>query len=806
MNSSTGFPYRLPPEFDAAWYAARYPDVALSGLSPEDHFLRFGRVLGRASCAAAEPAPADPPATVPMPEKVAARFGADPTALPKVPPVRDGGASPLVARPDDLSAPVSRARMGSGRPALVDGVSICAGATEIGRARDPRDAAGFGALGWLCAMLPRLGDGLALRAAGGQVETFAPRMPDGLRLAPAALRDGPARIDRVALVADGTLRIALSGSDPVVSGTAGSPESGLCLRAYQPDPADPSVLRPCGEVCVPDDGPGWGDLDLVSGLMPLLLELADETGRTLCMGLLPYPSLAEGGLHAAELAAHRLLGHPMDELWRLSEALLDEHLGRGPGGGSDFAIGALNVDLDGATGAEPVFSRPVREWLAALFGLLPLPGPPSFGAETPGRTWVADALRDREALPAALRQVPGLRPGTRSGTLLLPPDSVPTISALVSRGLTLPHEAGGVPGPFLVATPADRTPLWSVSVPTSAAGRTRMSGRALAIPVLTGPDHDRAAAASGSVRNATIPLHLAVAFRGRVPAHDNEALFPLAPDAGVPVFAGLNAVEADVDVSVAAEDPAASLRFVEALAQQSLASQLRVTVWAGPGGTAEAEATPGWQAVERALRTGFAGRSRLVYSHRPSLVALAAESTSDWLIVADDAVVPYDPRLVASLLALASRDAGTASVAPSHLTETKAGKATRLDAGGGGLFPAGVSFVASPQLAFSEFDIADALPGSVYPVYGNSLDFALLRVAAIRDVGPAGAAGPWQELQLAGALAARGWSSLCTTAIRTVRIGGRRRLEAIDPFGLACLSPAGWEELLAGVTVVRDLR
>jgi glycosyltransferase involved in cell wall biosynthesis/GT2 family glycosyltransferase len=33
--------------FDAAWYLARYPDVALSGLTPEDHFRVYGDAMGR---------------------------------------------------------------------------------------------------------------------------------------------------------------------------------------------------------------------------------------------------------------------------------------------------------------------------------------------------------------------------------------------------------------------------------------------------------------------------------------------------------------------------------------------------------------------------------------------------------------------------------------------------------------------------------------------------------------------------------------------------------------------------------------
>lgn len=40
-------PNNLPADFDANWYLETYPDVALSGLGPKEHYLRFGRLMGR---------------------------------------------------------------------------------------------------------------------------------------------------------------------------------------------------------------------------------------------------------------------------------------------------------------------------------------------------------------------------------------------------------------------------------------------------------------------------------------------------------------------------------------------------------------------------------------------------------------------------------------------------------------------------------------------------------------------------------------------------------------------------------------
>ncbi|WP_051530390.1 glycosyltransferase family 2 protein [Halomonas halodenitrificans] len=44
------------PWFDADWYSTQYPDVALSGLTPEAHYLRVGEPLGRRPCPSFDPA------------------------------------------------------------------------------------------------------------------------------------------------------------------------------------------------------------------------------------------------------------------------------------------------------------------------------------------------------------------------------------------------------------------------------------------------------------------------------------------------------------------------------------------------------------------------------------------------------------------------------------------------------------------------------------------------------------------------------------------------------------------------------
>ena len=54
MNDGLSDLLRDDPLLDTAWYLARYPDVAGTGLTAEQHYLAIGAELGR------DPGPASP--------------------------------------------------------------------------------------------------------------------------------------------------------------------------------------------------------------------------------------------------------------------------------------------------------------------------------------------------------------------------------------------------------------------------------------------------------------------------------------------------------------------------------------------------------------------------------------------------------------------------------------------------------------------------------------------------------------------------------------------------------------------------
>lgn len=63
--------------FDAAWYHASFPDVALLGMAPETHFRRYGRLMGRAPNARAAQAGGRASATTRAPQTTPPRPGTE---------------------------------------------------------------------------------------------------------------------------------------------------------------------------------------------------------------------------------------------------------------------------------------------------------------------------------------------------------------------------------------------------------------------------------------------------------------------------------------------------------------------------------------------------------------------------------------------------------------------------------------------------------------------------------------------------------------------------------------------------------
>ena len=81
--------------------------------------------------------------------------------------------------------------------------------------------------------------------------------------------------------------------------------------------------------------------------------------------MLPFPSLCRAGTHYAELCAQTTEKNYLEKLRSLSGTLLSEFLAD-PAEAGHLRLARIDVDLQGAIGAERIFSRPMQEWLTSV--------------------------------------------------------------------------------------------------------------------------------------------------------------------------------------------------------------------------------------------------------------------------------------------------------------------------------------------------------------------------------------------------------------------------------------------------------
>lgn len=399
---------KLPADFDPQRYLAAYPDVALTGMNPGEHYLRFGRIMGRSPSGKVRAA-AERPTQAQTTARALKQIAPAPQAEPSGPVPNRPNA--IIDRPPDFEA----------EEVVPAPAPARRGADETG-----------------VFTLQALGEGVSdkvrapLAAYAGMFGLKAPATTPEAGLGAGAFLTGDTRIENAWFTGGPTVRLMIAG---------GPGSYGSAVRAYQADPAAPGELRLAGPgVQLPPLGPVLHELELRHPLMPVLLELADGDGATGAFALMPFPSLLPGGLHGAELRALQSEPNPMDAFWSLSDLLLRELLGQPEWPARSIAKLSVLASGDGAEA--PGLSGEVQQWITAIFGL---------------SVEAAPASRPKRGSASKSENGSGLH-------LLLPKDCIPTISGLVSRRL---QAAGGgrVTSPYLVADTGSARPRWSVVLP-----------------------------------------------------------------------------------------------------------------------------------------------------------------------------------------------------------------------------------------------------------------------------------------------------------------------------------------------------
>lgn len=772
--------------FDAAWYLATYADVGPSGLSPERHYTLSGFHLGRAKNAG-ESAKTGKPQASRLPQDVAKSFGCGDDPLTPLQAVLPQSA--IIRAPAGLTKRAPR-RVYIAPRKLVAGLSALAvGAVELGFDTDTDALVRAGAQVQSLLALLRTPDTaapeLVVRRMGtaDEVVKKPEDLPDMSRMVSPLFLQGPHKITDAWFATTATLRIAVQGND-ILEGEADA--LGI-IRAWQPDPRNRDALIALDEVALPEVGPGFIEIALDNPLMPLLLELADGNGTTRGFALLPYPSLLRGGLHHAESVANQLSLMPMADIWRLSLALLREHTAGAAQGG--FSVARLVMRLAGATGAEAVFSPQVREWLSSLFGL-GLHAADTAEEDDQGTAWLRGSLGNDAS-------------GRGDGlTLTLPARAIPSLQALVSRRLHLPEGHMDAPGPWLVSDAVHAKPLWSVAMPASAAASPDMpllsrSGRQASITEADdtntqGPSHWMA------------PLHLAVVLHTIDIPNDTVQFFPIAPDANI----APPQAPADICIVLTVSNPAEAEASLIALQTQTGLHQMDIILRGRTRST-----TDNLERIVAKANQLFGRRLPVMPPHADTLEdldALLAATPAQHIVVMDAAVILHDVHIIAALGAELVAGPRIASVSCS-LFHSHLGKGNKpaLSFASGGLFPAHISLLSAPRLTVTEPDTRNALPASSYPVLANAFELCMIRRTALEETAAARAAMPGAgavDMHFGLSALAAGWQNICTSRISAGTTRAPLRRDEIDPFGMACILPARWDELLSQITVLRELR
>jgi len=731
-----------PADFDCEWYAATYADVGMSGLHPREHYRLFGRLLGRGTKPPSKPARAAVAAVSTIAPPEASEPAIEATSKPAAQSQGDASTTepsrkqqpkesapfPIIDRPNDFDPAASvpnaappKAAAESGGPFTLD--NLVTASDEF----DATQAVVTPALDAYSKLL-NLGPRNGVEGTTGPVSCGA-----------LAFQAGASRIENAWFAGPNRLRLMFAGGTETVPAS-----SGWAVRAYQGECANPASLRMLGPgIELPPIGPVIHDIDLLHPLMPLLLELSDAEGTTRAFTLLPFPSLLRGGLHSAELKALQTEPNPIGDFWALSDALLKEALGRE--GWPERSVGAVSIHAKAAKEEGRLWPPSMQEWLDCVFGIAP---PDSAGGK-------------RSRSKHARLQ------------LALPPDFVPTISALVSRRLG--NLAGAVTaGSYLVSDADDFRPRWSIGVPADA-----QAGNA--IPTLRRPDATAGCAPSEDLA----PMPLAIALR-------SPTAQPSVESGSVPATKRRTTNSGGVSLLVDASDAALAERTIEA-----------VLTWAG----GEVELFVRVARDDAEIRSALERMAGTSVPASADLREIAMNASHETVLTISDRADPGDGTSLRAILDLLQRDETTGSASCALLAEKIIKKDVVLQPASGGLFPTGVSFASGPRLAFGEPDALQALPELDYPVVANTLLFTAWRRRALAEL-PAVPGTGWantQDVRLGLDLMRMGYRNWCTTRSAVRLLGPYVPRDGIDPVGPGYLQPEGWEDILRRVTVVREL-
>lgn len=523
------------------------------------------------------------------------------------------------------------------------------------------------------------------------------------------------------------------------------------LRVFQPSrQADGRLALAVADEVAIHERQGVCAFGLRNPFMPVLLVGYDGDGHVDFIDLIPFPSLLRGGLHAAEAAAVDDSGGGLAAVRRLNDAYLAEATGWGADQLSP-SLADIRVDLETATGAEPIFDHQIREWIALMFRV------PVAGANAERR--VASDLGDRafvEYADALFGREAPARPRDGRLRLTLPSCAIPAIGALVSRRLSSGATASRAACVVVDDSLPHRRYVLALPEAPKTVRATLAEGRT-SFPVLSPLTDDKAATAADA-------LPAAILIRDLSPLAKEALLYPTPRDAPVILPSSDAAGPARISIFLRACDPAADIGvLLDSVARQKTTAKLEVILIAAGGGAKQRDAYRGL------LRETFPTSGHLVeagsaWGEAAAINETAASASGDAFVFVESRIILHDPRTLETIARLSLLDE-VGTVGCMELRRHKADGAPVF--GAAGYFPGRVDFSVAPALALQEIDCSALLAGEIYPVAANSARFFALSAQAWRRLGGMSPRYPREgaHIDLALRLANAGLANICTTLV-----------------------------------------
>ncbi|KQM65587.1 hypothetical protein ASE75_04840 [Sphingomonas sp. Leaf17] len=756
------------PRFRSAWYLSNYTDVAGSGLNPLIHFLRYGQAEGRRTASEEEiTVNAISPDTAAAAAEIAAS-----TAMPVIDSIKP--------TPNFVVVSMQGQTMG-----LVP---------HDWSASPPQPLQAMLAMARLHDWDDRIAIDLRTSAKTmNRRETPPLVLWDFKTLAPFEVTNG--KVADCWFSGDYDLRLRI---DPVDGATFTGDHR---LRFHQSNMTEMAL---CGESLLRGEGPAFVGVKLLNPFKPVLITVTDDAGLLVSSALIPFPSLLRGGAHHAEVVAMGERAARMSDCLDLSDTLFRETVNWDEEA-APFSIARIDIDLCGATGSERIFDPLVREWLAEVFKL----GVSAVNADTVedrrARSSLTKTLLSRDQLAPAIVQSMTDRRLAGHTSLVIPHDSLPSLSAIASRRLT-PTGADPLHGCYLMANATTGKAVLSVTIPTVRNLDAVQPNRPISYPRLVAKSPAKKPI-ENPARHAPWPL----AIRFVTPlVNPAVTLLPHAPDASTPPLAMTvspterAALRVVAIVSGNGGLPALE-KLLPSLAGQNNAENLHVVL------AANRETAAQNTKIERLLGALFPKRHTMVNcaSNRPAAqineAARAAKKASHLLFV-DSSMILHDPRTLDTMLAIATQER-VATVGCPHVRQIAAGDAMMVSAGA--YFPVRLSLSSNPGIVFEEPKTPAIMIHATMPVAANSMRFVMISAPVWRKLGGlADAIYPVTGGDIEFGLRALGkkYVHLNTSAVTVTDSAHRPSGQHLDVVATGYMPVHAWQDIAASTAVVRELR